>query len=188
MPVVISLLRGINLAGHHTVKMDELRALYASLKLRDSQTYVQSGNVVFRTDEKDLVRLSKKIEEAIEQKFAFHADVVLRTTADLKKLVAKNPFANRDGIEPAKLAVTFLPSELEKKTCAQLVGIPCKSEEIQLGKRELFVYFPDGMGKSKVGGMVDKVLKKSGTFRNWNTVNKLLEMAEKMEKETGGTK
>lgn len=184
MPVIISLLRGINLAGHHKVKMDELRALYASLKLRDSQTYVQSGNVVFRTDEKDLVRLSKRIEDAIERKFGFHADVVLRTPADLKKLIAANPFAKRDGIHPAKLNVTFLACDLEKQTGADLLKIPCRSEEIHLGKRELFIYFPDGMGSSKVGGTVDKLLKKTGTFRNWNTVTKLLEMAEKLESES----
>src|SRR5580658_7879963 len=70
MPVIISMLRGVNVGGHNVIKMEELRALYASLKLRDAQTYVQSGNVIFRTDERDLAVLTKRVHGGIERKFA----------------------------------------------------------------------------------------------------------------------
>ena len=79
MAVVISMLRGVNVGGKRKIKMEALRALYESLGLRDAQTLLQSGNVVFRTERKDLVALTKKIESAIERKFGFHSDVVLRT-------------------------------------------------------------------------------------------------------------
>ena len=69
MPVIISLLRAVNVTGYNRVKMDALRELYESLGFRGAQTYVQSGNVVFKTDAKDLVRLQKKIEDGIEQAF-----------------------------------------------------------------------------------------------------------------------
>jgi uncharacterized protein (DUF1697 family) len=69
MTVVISMLRGVNVGPHNRVKMEELRALYESLKLREPQTYVQSGNVVFKTNERDLVKLAKRIEGGIEKKF-----------------------------------------------------------------------------------------------------------------------
>ena len=71
MAVIISMLRGVNVGGHNKIKMDALRELYQSLKLRDAQTYVQSGNVIFRTDERDISRLAKRIEAGIERKFGF---------------------------------------------------------------------------------------------------------------------
>ena len=73
MKVIVSLLRGINLGGHHKIKMEELRALYATLGLRDVQSYVQSGNVVFRTDERNLSPLAKRIEQAIEKRWTSSA-------------------------------------------------------------------------------------------------------------------
>jgi uncharacterized protein (DUF1697 family) len=181
MPVMIGLLRGINLAGHHKIKMDELRALCKALKLRDTQTYIQSGNIVFRTDETDWVRLAKRIEDAIERKFGFRAGVVLRTRAEVKDLIARSPFGARKGLDPAKLTVTFLVCDLAKETCNQVLGLKADGEEIKLGRRELYVYFPDGMGRSKLTAVLDRTLKKAGTVRNWNTVMKLLEIAEEME-------
>jgi uncharacterized protein (DUF1697 family) len=180
MPIMIALLRGVNIGGHHKIKMEELRALCQSLKLRDSQTYVQSGNVVFRTEETDALRLAKRLEEAIERKFGFHADVVLRTTVELKECIARSPFAARKGLEPGKLIVTFFASDLEKERCDQIRAIQAQ-EEIKLAKRELYIYFPDGMGRSKLVPVLDRTLKKTGTARNWNTVTKLLEMAEALE-------
>lgn len=181
MPIMIALLRGINLAGHHKVKMEDLRKLCESLKLRDAQTYVQSGNVVFRTDEKDTVRLAKRMEDAIERKFGFRAGVVLRTTAELRDLIARSPFGKRKGLEPSKLTVTFLACDLAKDTCDQILQIKAEVEEIKLGRRELYIYFPDGMGRSKLTAVLDRTLKKAGTVRNWNTVTKLLEIAELMD-------
>ena len=82
MAVIISLLRGVNIGGHHKIKMDALRNLYDSLKLADAQTYLQSGNVVFRTKEQDISRLAKRIEDAIEKSFGFRPVVVPRTSSN----------------------------------------------------------------------------------------------------------
>jgi uncharacterized protein (DUF1697 family) len=181
MPIMIALLRGINVGGHHKIKMDELRKVCESLKLRNPQTHVQSGNIVFSTEEKDAARLAKRMEEAIERKFGFHADVVVRTTRDLKDAVARSPFASRNGLEPGKLIVTFLPCDLAKGKCDGILNIKAGGEEVKFGKRELYIYYPDGMGKSKLVPALDRVLEKTGTARNWNTVTKLLAMAEAME-------
>src|SRR5208337_2383997 len=105
--VVISMLRGVNVGGHNKIKMDALRDLYESLGLRDAQTYVQSGNVVFRTKAKDLAPLAKQIEDAVERKFGFGPGVALRTTAELRSVIARNPFAGRREIEPGKLLANF---------------------------------------------------------------------------------
>ena len=79
MPVLISMLRGVNVGAHNRIKMDALCALYESLKLADARSYVQSGNVVFRTKEKNAAQVTKKIEDAIERKYKFRPDIVLRT-------------------------------------------------------------------------------------------------------------
>jgi uncharacterized protein (DUF1697 family) len=77
MAAIISMLRGVNVGGHNKIKMEALRELYQSLKLRDAQTYVQSGNVIFRSDERDIARLTKQIEDGIERKFDFRPGVIL---------------------------------------------------------------------------------------------------------------
>ncbi|HME32957.1 MAG TPA: DUF1697 domain-containing protein [Terriglobales bacterium] len=181
MTVVISMLRGVNVGGHNKIKMDALRDLYESLGLRDAQTYVQSGNTVFRTEAKDLAVLAKRIEDAIERKFGFRPVVILRTTADLRDAIARNPFAKRRGIDASKLLVTFLAAAPSPEARDEILRIKTGPEEVRIDGRELYVYFPDGMGRSKVWPAIEKALKKSGTGRNWNTVTKLLEIAERLE-------
>ena len=84
MAAIISLLRGVNVGGHNKIKMEELRALYESLELREPQTYVQSGNVVFSSKERNLATLAGKIEDAIEKKCGFCPEVVLRTVSEMR--------------------------------------------------------------------------------------------------------
>ncbi len=105
------MLRGVNIGGHNKIKMDELRALYESLKFADPRTYVQSGNVIFRTKEKNSAALAKKIQDAIERKFGFRPDVILRTVNELRAAIAASPFAASRGLEPGKILVTFLAGD-----------------------------------------------------------------------------
>jgi len=182
MSVVIAMLRGVNLGAHNRIKMEDLRALFAALKLRDAQTYVQSGNVIFRSDERDSVKLAKKIEDAFEKKFGFRSNVICRTTAEMKKVVAKNPFAKRRDIHPGKLLVTFLSGDPGEAARAEIRKVKVDPEELWIEGCECFVYFPNGMGRSKFSWpKIGQMLKVSGTGRNWNSVSKMLEMAEKME-------
>ena len=182
MPVLISLLRGVNVGGHHKVKMDELRALYESLGFEDVQTHINSGNVLFRSGGRDLVRLRRRIEDAIESACGFRVDVILRTPADLRDVIARNPFAARPGMDGAKLAITFLAAEPSAAAREQVLAIDAAPEELRIDGRELYIYFPNGMGRPKLSmPLVEKTLKTPGTSRNWNTVRKLLEIAEKLE-------
>jgi uncharacterized protein (DUF1697 family) len=184
MNVILSMLRGVNVGPHNRLKMDALRALYESLKLREPQSYVQSGNVIFKTDEKDLSKLAKRIEGAIENKFGFHTVVVLRTTADLKDVIARNPFAKRRGIEPGKLLVTFLDGDPGEEARVKVRAIKCAPDELFIDGREAYIYFPNGMGRPTLSWpAIPKALKVAGTGRNWNSVTKMLELAEKMEAE-----
>jgi uncharacterized protein (DUF1697 family) len=180
--VIISLLRGVNVAGHNMIKMDALLALYRSLKLRDPHTYLQSGNVVFKTDERDLVLVARRIESAIERSFHFRPDVILRNTAELRDVIARNPFATRRGIESSKLLVTFLAGDPAAEEREKVLKIKTDPEELSISGRELYIYYPAGMGRSKLSWMaVVKMLKTTGTGRNWNSVTRLLEIAERLE-------
>jgi uncharacterized protein (DUF1697 family) len=182
MPVIISMLRGVNILGRNKIKMDALKALCLSLKLKDPQTYVQSGNVIFRTGEKDLAKLTKRIQDAVEKTFGFRPGVVLRTVADLQAVVARNPFAGRSGIEPGKLLVTFLAADPDKQAREKALAIKTGPDELHLIGREVFIYFPDGQGRSKLPWpTIERALGTFGTGRNWNSVTKILEIAQKLE-------
>jgi uncharacterized protein (DUF1697 family) len=153
-----------------------------SLKLRDPQTYVQSGNVIFGSSEKDLVKLSKRIQDAIEKAHGLRPGVVLRTLAELQEVVAQNPFAKRSGIESGKLLVNFLAGDPGKDAREKALVIKIGPEEMHIVGREAYIYFPNGQGRSKFPWpAIERALGTTGTGRNWNSVTKMLEMAEKME-------
>jgi uncharacterized protein (DUF1697 family) len=185
MPAIISLLRGVNVGGYHKIKMDALREIYESLGLKHVKTYVQSGNIVFTTEAREWAQFATRIESAIESAAGFRPGVMLRTAAEMREIIARNPFADRAGIEAAKLAVIFLggePSAESRERIAALNkgGYP---EEVYSQGRELYMYFPNGMGRPKLPvAQVERAVKIPGTARNWNTVTKLLAIAEEIER------
>ena len=182
MTVAISLLRGVNVGGHNKLKMDALRELYESIQLRDSQTYVQSGNVVFRTDARDIVLLGNRIETAIEGKFGFRPTVVVRTASELRDVIARNPFADRRDLDPSKFLVTFLSRDPEPSACDEVLAIKIEPDELRMSGREVYTYYPNGIARSKLAwAVIERKLKTSGTGRNWNSILKLREIAEKLE-------
>ena len=182
MAVMISMLRGINVGGYNVIKMDALRALYESLGMQGAQTYVQSGNVVFRTNQNDAIRLAKKIQGGIEKSFSCKPEIIVRSAAELADTIARNPFAKRRDIEPAKLLVLFLASEPNSESRKKVLAIKAHPEELHINGREVYIYFPNGMGKTKLPWTtIERLLGTPGTGRNWNTVTKLLEMAHVLE-------
>ena len=183
MPVLISMLRGVNVGGHNKIKMDALRALYESLKLKSPRTYVQSGNVIFRTKEKNSAVLAKKIQDAVERKFGFRPEVILRTAEEMRRAIAASPFTGRN-LEPGKTLVTFLAKDPDSNAGEMLRSLKDFPEELHLLGRELYIYFPNGVGNSKLPWpKVERLLNTSGTSRNWNSVTRLMAMAEEVESE-----
>ena len=182
MPVIISLLRGVNLAGHNKIKMEVLRDLCLSLKFQDPQTYLQSGNVIFRAGSQDLAQLSKPLETAIERKLGFRTDVVMRTVPELRQVIARTPFAKRPGIDASKLVVTFLGGKPSAQARKALLAMDIAPEELHVRGRELFIYFPNGQARPNLSWpRVEKLLNLAFTSRNWNTVTKLLQLGESLE-------
>ncbi len=176
--VMVSLLRGVNLGPYNRVKMNALRGLYERLGLQEVRTLLQSGNVVFRTDNRNLGQLTREIESAIEKQFSFSAPVVLRTAGELQNVVANNPFAGRQDLDPAKLLVTFLTSRPTSEGCKKVAALDTGSEEVHVSGREVYIYYSNGLARPKVSWTtIDKMLGTTGTGRNWNTVVKLSTVA-----------
>jgi len=176
------MLRAVNVGGHGKIKMDALRALYASLKFENPHTYLQSGNVIFKTSERNLDTIAKRLHPAIEKKFSCSTDVILRTTEDFHAIIKKNPFAKRTDVEPDKLVVVFLAADPGNEARKAVLDQKFQPEEIHAIGRELYIYFPNGQGQSKLPlPRIYKLLQTPGTARNWNSVTNMLETAETLE-------
>ena len=185
MPVLISMLRGVNVVGRNKIKMDALRAVYESLKFEDPRTFIQSGNVIFRSKGKNSPALVKRIQDAIEGEFGFRPAVIVRTPDELRRAIAGTPFPSHRNLHPSKILVTFLAGEPGPEAQATLLMLKGRHpEELHLRGRELYIYFPNGAGQTNLPwSSVEKLLKVTGTARNWNSVTKMLAIAEEMEGE-----
>jgi len=179
MTTFVSLFRGINVGGHQTIRMSELKDLHESLGLRDVVTYIQSGNVVFTSDDADLAQLPRQIEDGFAQKFGFHVNVMVRSSAELREIIENNPFQNQHMKESKWVVVMFLaalPVGTAREDIRQAYAGP---EEIFIIGQEVYIYYPDGIGRSKLTGvLLEKKLKTMGTARNWNTVLTLQKMLQ----------
>ncbi|HUP03779.1 MAG TPA: DUF1697 domain-containing protein [Bryobacteraceae bacterium] len=182
MPVFISMLRGVNVGGHNKIGMEELRALFGSLGFSGAQTLIQSGNVVFRASERNAARVAERVEDGISSRFGFRPPVIVRNVPEMKKALAGNPFPAEAADEPGKLIVLFLGALPDEAARRKALEVKRGAEQLRFQGRELFVYYPDGQGKSKLAiAALERALGTTMTGRNWNTVNKLLDMAVAIE-------
>lgn len=182
MPVIVSLLRGVNVGGNRQVKMAELRSLYESHGLRNVETFINSGNVICTAPARGLATLPKRLDQAIEKAFGFTCDVVVRTTSEMREVIARNPFAGRSGIDPARLLITFLSADPAPKGIAAVSAIKVEPEELRIDGRQVYIYYANGLARPALPWMrVAQLLGTSGTGRNLTTVQKLLAIAERLE-------
>ena len=182
MPVVIGLLRGVNVGGHNKIKMEVLRRLCESLGCEHVQTHIQSGNVLLRVADRQVARMARRIEDAIEAEAGFRPVVITRSVSELRDAIDRSPFASRRDLDPRKLLVLFLADEPTPECRRKLSAMNTEPEEVHLGQREVYMYFPNGMGRPKTGpAAIEKLLGMPGTGRNWKVVNDLLALAEKLE-------
>ena len=172
----IALLRGINIGPRRRVSMPELRALMEGLGHTDVETLVQSGNVVFTARAKPAT-LEQKLEEEIEKQLGVDPKVVVRTRDELAAAIEANPFDVPK--EPKNLHVTFLSGEPGAAARATLEATDFDPDRLAFHGREIYVLYDDGMGRSELAKQLARAkLGVAATDRNWNTVTKLLEMAD----------
>ncbi|MFJ8751758.1 DUF1697 domain-containing protein [Streptomyces sp. NPDC102441] len=173
-----ALLRGINVGGHRRVPMAELRTLLGKLGHEDVATYLQSGNAVFRSASGDESTLAAELERAIEERFGFPVDVLVRSGDYLAGVVGSCPFPAAE-LEAKQLHVTYVDKPLDAARFAPLDAESFRPEEFRLGDRALYLYAPEGLGRSKLAVALGRPALTRGlvaTSRNWNTVVKLVEM------------
>jgi uncharacterized protein (DUF1697 family) len=175
MPVFVAMLRGVNVGGN-PLKMDWLRGACAELGFGDVRTYLQSGNVVL-SSRLGAAAVAKKLKAKIDEQTRLPVPVVVRTAAELEKIVAENPFLKQKGIDVTKLHVTFLEHATVKPDTSRLDKLAGDRDQYRLGKREVYLHCPINYAQSKlVNTAIEKVLG-SATTRNWNTVTALAAMA-----------
>ncbi len=174
MAVFISLLRGINVSGHKIIKMAVLKSMYEELGYTNVKTYLQSGNVIFETCNKENAHLEKKISAMITTKFGFDVTVIVLTKDELNDIIEKNVFTNDSSKDPAFLHITFLASGPKDIDFESIKCKRAKGEEITIEQNAVYLYCPHGYGKTKLtNNFLETKLKVSATTRNWKTITEL---------------
>jgi len=175
----VALLRGINVGGNKKVPMAQLRELLQGLGYTDVATLLQSGNAVFTAKEKSPAKVVKQLETAIAQEFGFEVSVVIRTRDELAEVIKANPLPGAEDA-PSKFLVTFLSDVPEKKRLEQMDPAAYLPDEFRVVGREIYARFPNGIGNSKLATVLGGPrLGVTPTARNWSTVTKLLELADR---------
>jgi len=168
----ISLFRGINVGGNNILPMKELVAVLKRLGLHDIKTYIQSGNVIFRSEAADTAQLARKIGAAIRKSYGFEPQVLLLDSAVLNKVIRENPYPEAEAV-PNTLHVNFLAAIPPKPDLKALEKIRAESERFHLAGDVLYLHAPDGIGRSKLAAGMERLIGVPMTSRNWNTVRKL---------------
>jgi uncharacterized protein (DUF1697 family) len=166
MAQYIALLRAVNVGGTGKLPMTELREIAATLGFTDVQTYIQSGNLVFRS-RKSAPAVKSALEAALSKRLGKPATVLLRSAEDLQTIETANPFPDA---APAQVLVLFLDGAPDKQILAAVK--PTGGERLVAGRREVYLHFPNGMGQSKLKIPFADV----GTGRNLNTLRALLKI------------
>ena len=180
MPGYVAMLRGVNVTGHYSIKMEQLRGLCDGLGFQKVETYVQSGNIVFQAKTGDSALLSKRIGEAILDSFGFETPVIVRTSSEMENVVRNNPFLKEKDVDSSKLHVTFLKEAAQKGSLKTLEKLAMSPDRFDTASREIYLYCPAGYGRSKLSNnAIEKALSVTATTRNWRTTNTLLDLVSK---------
>ncbi|BCG94385.1 DUF1697 domain-containing protein [Mesorhizobium sp. 131-2-1] len=176
--VFVALFSGINVGGNRIVKMAELRSFFEELGFSDVASYVQSGNVVFRSGRGDAAGLTKRLEAAFEKQWGFHSRIMVRDAGWFERLVKENPYPEVSD-DPTRLHAYVLEREPTVEEVARLAEKCAGPERFEVKGDVLYLHAPDGLGKSVFANLISRTLKVPGTARNWRSVLALLEMADK---------
>lgn len=178
MAKLISILRGINVGGKRKILMADLRALYEELGLKNTQTYIQSGNAIFDyTGKKKIAAIESMIYKAIHKKYDFEVPVIVRTVKEIAEAYNNNPFAPED--TPIEhLHLTFLKEVPEKENLEKIKTYDYSPDKFEIIGKDAYIYCEGKYHKSKLtNNFFEKKLKVSATTRNWKTMKKLLELS-----------
>lgn len=178
MSTWIALFRGINVGGHGTLPMKELTALFERAGYTGVRTYIQSGNVVFRSAKPATSpALARRIGRLVTAARGIEPYVSVLSLRELSAAVAANPFSDADA-DPKSLHLFFLHEAPRSADIEALHALKAGRESFKLKARVFYLYTPGGFGTSRLATAAERLLSVEATARNWRTVNRLLEMAQ----------
>ena len=177
MNTYIAFLRGINVSGKRKVPMVELRVLCERLKLQDVKTYIQSGNIVFKSSLAQTEELEDLLSNEIEKYFGFEVPVIIKTVDDLNEIINQNPFISQEDIEANKVYFVLLNKFPANELLVKFNTETFKNEECSIVDTRVYLKCALGYGKAKLNNnLIERKLKVLATTRNYRTMNKLIEL------------
>jgi uncharacterized protein (DUF1697 family) len=178
MKTYIALLRGINVSGHKKIKMADLKDMLLKKGFQDVVTYIQSGNVVFKSEETVHEELEDKIKKGIADTFGFDVPVLVKTKREIEAILRESPYTKEEDIEAKKIYYVLLKSEPQKEAIDNLVQADYPNELFTITKSCVYLNCLFGAGKAKLTNtIIERKLKVSATTRNHRTMLKLIEIA-----------
>ena len=182
MKTYVSILRGINVSGKNLIKMNDLQRMYESFGFQNIKTYIQSGNVVFRSEEINLEELELRISDEILKRFTFNVPVLVREASELKNILARNPYINEIKDDLSKLHITFLSKSPEKQFKESIENNSYLPDKYVIMERTIYLFCPNGYGNTKLSNnFFENKLKVKATTRNLRTLTELVKMGERSE-------
>lgn len=176
----LALLRGINVGGNNIIKMADLKVCFESMGFSDVLTYIQSGNVLFESADKDKAKLTMKIEIGLSERFNYEARLVVVTYKQLKQTVEESPRGFGKDLDKFRYDVIFLKEPLTAKEAMKSVSIKEGIDNAYMGKDVLyFSRLISRATQSRLPRIAGLPVYQNMTIRNWNTTTKLLALMEK---------
>ncbi|WP_396153873.1 DUF1697 domain-containing protein [Flavobacterium sp.] len=177
MTKYLALLRGINVSGHNMIKMDALKKMLENMGFQNVETYIQSGNVFFESEEENAAGIGFKIKQEISKVFGYDVPVIMVSKTDLELCFKNNPYLKEKECDIKKLYVAFISKELTAAAINDLKISNFKPDEAAIDSNRIYIKYAIGAGKTNLDQKyIEKKLNVVATIRNWNTVTKLLEM------------
>ncbi|MBM1104745.1 DUF1697 domain-containing protein [Aurantibacter crassamenti] len=180
MQTYVVLLRGINVSGQKKIIMADLRKMLEQSNFQEVETYIQSGNIVLKSNEKDNVKVASKIKSAIAETFGFDIFVLAKKYDELKDIFDANPFTDPIDIENKKVYFALLENSPQSEIVAEFNKIEFVNEQFSIKNNCVYLNYTNGAGKAKLtNNLIERKLKVAATSRNYRTMVKLLEMSAK---------
>lgn len=177
MKTYICLLRSVNVSGVNIIKMAELKTFWESLGYQDVKTYIQSGNIIFKSNQK----LSEPIlEKAIEEKFSTkNVSVIIKSPEELAEIINNNPFTKEEDFNPKFNYCCFLQRLPDAEKIAAFNQLTFGTDSFTIKGNVMYIKYAEGAGKTKLTNkVIESKLGVQSTSRNWNTTNKLLDLVK----------
>jgi uncharacterized protein (DUF1697 family) len=179
MKTYIALLRGINVGGHKKIKMTDLKVVLEKLGYESVETYIQSGNVVFKSEETNVQKIEEQIENGITKTFGFEIPVLVKKRAEVENILKESPYKKTEDLEANRIYYVLLKRKLKPDLSANLNQDDYPTELFSISENCIYLNCINGAGKAKLtNNIIERKLEVSTTTRNHRTLLKLLEISK----------